>query len=61
LATPACARLGLAAPSLLEQPLPNASVIPAALDPIVKQLGPYGWLFGPPAVQARMEYQVDLR
>ncbi|MDP1919531.1 MAG: signal peptide peptidase SppA [Myxococcales bacterium] len=53
--------LGLAAPSLLEQPLPNASVIPAALDPIVKQLGPYGWLFGPPSVQARMEFQVDLR
>jgi protease IV len=53
--------LSVAAPSLLEHPLPNASVLPASLDPIVKQLGPYGWLFGPPAVQARLEYQVDLR
>jgi len=53
--------LGVTAPTLLEQPLPNASPLPQALEPIVKQLGPYGWLFGPPAVQARLEFQVDLR
>lgn len=53
--------IGVAAPSVLEQPLPTPSPIPAALDPLVKQLGPYGWLFGPPAVQARLEYDVQLR
>lgn len=53
--------IGVAAPSVLDQPLPAPSPIPAALDPLVKQLGPYGWLFGPPAVQARLEYDVQLR
>lgn len=53
--------LGLTAPSLLEQPIPAQSPVPDALAPIIKQLGPHGWLFGPPAVQARLEYDVEVR
>lgn len=54
--------IGVAAPqSLLEQPLPNPTPIPTAFEPIVKQLGPHGWLFGPPGVQARLEYDIQLR
>jgi protease-4 len=53
--------LGVAAPTVMEQPLPQPDPLPAALDPIVRQLGPHGWLFGPPAVQARLEYGLDIR
>lgn len=53
--------LGLTAPSVLEQPVPTQTPLPEALNPVLKQLGPHGWLFGPPAVQARLEYDVELR
>jgi protease-4 len=53
--------LGLAAPSVLEQPVPTQTPLPEALAPVLKQLGPHGWLFGPPAVQARLEYEIEVR
>lgn len=53
--------LGVTAPSLLETPAPAAAPIPAALLPLVKQLGPHAWLFDEPRVQARLEYEIELK
>ncbi len=54
--------LGVAAPqALLDAKVPDPSPLPPALKRLVADLGPDGWLFGPPAVQARLEFQVDLR
>ncbi len=53
--------LGVAAPTLMEQPAPAPTPLPAALQPLVQQLGPYGWLFGPPAIQARLEFGLEVK
>lgn len=53
--------IGVAAPGLLEQPAPAPTPLPAALQPLVQQLGPSGWLFGPPAIQARLEFDLELK
>jgi protease-4 len=54
--------IGVTAPeALLEAPVPSPTPLPKALEPVVKQLGPSSWLFGPPAIQARLEYDLELR
>lgn len=50
--------LGVTAPSVLEQSVPT--VTPSSLDLLMKTIAPHAWLFGPPAVQARLEYDVRL-
>jgi protease-4 len=54
--------IGLAAPtSLTDQPVPSSTVIPEGLKPLVSVVERAGWLFGKPSLQARMEFELELR
>jgi protease-4 len=54
--------LGAVAPeAVLAHPAPGATPLPPALEALARQLGPVGWLLGPPRVQARLEAAVEIR
>lgn len=53
--------LGAVAPAVLASPAPAAPVVPPAFEALLRSLGPAGWLFEAPGLQARMEYTLTIQ
>jgi hypothetical protein len=54
--------IGAAAPqSLLDQPVTVPSPLPPFVQDLARRLGPASWLVTDPAVQARLEYLVEIK
>lgn len=47
--------------ALLSQPVPQAQPLPPGLQSLAAQLGHAAWMLESPGVQARLEYQIDVR
>lgn len=59
--SPLSSLLGATVPeSLLEAPAPKLQ-LPHGLQSLAEQLGSASWLLGPPRIQARIEYSVEIR